>query len=301
MKVVMDSNENTQPHNPYAPSAGEQAPNQYGQYPGAENYASPAGAPLAPQGAQSAAPGYDPNAPNRLGVDVIAPTHFDNQQPVTPAQPAPVQQPDPPKQSPSRLLAIVIPSVIALVCLVFGIWAVFSMITKDDQLKTTEQTLANQTAIITAIEGKTGGKINGAADLPNIVALSDYIYINEWGIKLHIPNNLINISYILNQNYRQTICFNGKQADIATFPAFADVRQNPGGMGCLIRVSSQEGDVDINTNTKFGVKVFSAGGYNYFYIAPTALYSTDPAEQGQENTAVQLIKTMLSSDNISTY
>lgn len=298
----MDSNENSHPHNPYAPEAGEQVPNQYGQYPSAmASYSAPAEGTPVPQGTA----GYTTNQPpvaSRLSVDVVAPTHFDNQNP-TVMQPVPQQETEPKatKQSPGRIIAIIIPSVIALICLVVGVWAIVSMISKDDQIKALQQTLNDQTEIITTIEQKTGNNITSANDLPNVVPLSEYIYINEWGIKLHIPNNLVNISYVLNQNYRQTICFNGRQADIVTFPAFADVRQNPGGMGCLMRVSSQEGDVDSGTGVKFGTKVFSSDGYNYFYIAPTALFSTDPAEQGQENTAVQLIKTMLSTENISTY
>jgi len=126
-----------------------------------------------------------------------------------------------------------------------------------------------------------------------------FIYLEEFGIKIKVKDTLEKISYVYddNFNYRPTICFNAVSAGTVTSPGFANVRLNPGGMGCLMRVAIEEGDNDAENGKSFGEKVLSVGKYNYFYVAPQAVFATDEAEKGLEVAAVQALKLMLTDKN----
>lgn len=336
-----DEDTRQHPHNPYAPAPGDPVPNQYGQFTdqavdsgdanqGGQNansaYASQVGAgnvyanqagqnPQANPSLQAspvAPPAYGPTPATpptlnpgevrstHLGVRMMTPTHFDNQVLVSPeaaAEQAKAEEEE--KQSPGRLALAIIPSVVALVCLVFGIWAVFMMMTKDSELTAAQQDLASKTAIIEEIERQTGNTLSNAGDVSAVAAVDGYIYIQGWGIKLKIPEELSQVSYVLNQSEPQTICFNAMQAGEAV-PAYADIAQNRGGMGCLRRLSTELGEVDEAGN-KYGEKVYSADGYNYFYLAPAGYFSWDEAAQREEGVVVRLIKEMVSGGNIGSY
>lgn len=199
------------------------------------------------------------------------------------------------------LLSIVL-GIFAVVGIALGVFGIVDAATTSDQLATTEAELAVKTAIVKAVEQQTSTEIKSAKDVPTYVATTGYIYLSEWGIKLAIPSELHHISYILNQRlYHPTVCFNGIETSITNpLPAFTDVAQNPGGMGCLVRIATEEGDRGSD-GLSFGEKVFSDNGYNYFYTTPSKTFATDNSEIQLEKHAVALIKTMLSTENISTY
>ena len=174
-------------------------------------------------------------------------------------------------------------------------------ISNGSKLAATEGDLNSKNAIIAAVEENTGvSPIESPEQVPVWKTTQGYIYITEWGIKLKIPDDLTSVSYILDQKYRPSICFNAVKAGVQYFPAFADVAKNPGGMGCLTRVATTEGNNDAATGMSFGSKVFTYKEYSYFYTAPAKVYSQDAAERGLEATAVQIIKNMI-TDNISQY
>lgn len=278
-------------------------------------------APAQPASTQPPAPGT-PGSPTTLGVAMVTPTHFDDQNTVhpivgTPAVPDPNQpvtpdKPTKPKATPEQMakrlsiLSIVLGAV-AVVFLGLGIWGIIFGISSNDKLSQTNKDLELKNSIVASLEESVcAGEddsicpIDSPEKVPVYKTTQGYIYITEWNIKLKIPDDLTSVSYILDQKYRPSICFNAVKKGVQYFPAFADVAQNPGGMGCLTRVATTEGNTAAETGMSFGEKTFTYKEYSYFYTAPAKVFSTDPAEQGLEATAVQIIKNMI-KDNISQY
>lgn len=259
---------------------------------------------------------------NTLGVQVTSPTHFDDQ---TTVRPVVNYQTNPPQganqaqntkkpdnnEDPAKtirkftILSIVL-GVLAVVFLILGIIGLTNNITTTDKLNTTNNTVQAQSAIIAAVEESTGKSISSPDDVPVYQAQTGYIYLTDWNIKMKIPDDLIKVSYILDENYRPQICFNGYKKGTQYFPDFANVDLNPGGMGCLTRVQNSEGSIDAATGLSFGTPVFTHNDYTYFYNEPyqksanNIYYSSDDANRGLEQTGIQLIKNML-TDNISSF
>ena len=244
-----------------------------------------------------------PNGPtlHNTGVDlqspVLGPTHFDGlKDPALQAnQPSMVPAPgqtDAEKAKTFMILAIVF-GALAFIGIIVGIWSLVSYTSTNNKLAQTQAALNTADAIISKIEEDTGATITSVDTVPAYSAVTDYIYVSAWGIKFEIPSDLADISYTVDQKYRPQICFNAYKAGSKYFPAFADIDQNTGGMGCVTRVASYEGDSDADTGASFGQPIYSYGDYNYFYVAPNGHYSEDAAEQGLEDTAVQLIKNMI--------
>lgn len=259
---------------------------------------------------------------NTLGVQVTSPTHFDNQNTVRPVvsyqtnppagqnqsqQNAKKAQPEDPAKSIKKLtiLSIVL-GVLSVVFLILGIVGLTNNISTSDQLAKANKTVNDQSAIIKAVEASTGKTITTPEDVPVYKPQTGYIYVTEWNIKMKIPEDLTDISYILDEKYRPQMCFNGYKKGVQYFPAFADIDQNPGGMGCVTRVQTSEGNTDAATGLSFGTPVFTQGEYTYFYNEPyqksanNIYFSTNDAERGLEQTGIQLIKNML-TDNISSF
>ncbi len=252
---------------------------------------------------------------NNTGVTlespILEPTHFDGMKnPEFPGggqgQPQAVgsatQSPLTPEQQKTKMfltLSIIFGS-LAFIGIILGIWSLVSNIDTSNKLKTTQDQLVIADSIINKIEEDTGVTITSVDTVPEYNAVPGNIYITEWGIKFKIPDDLENVSYTLDQKYRPQICFAAHKTGIKYFPAFADIDQNPNGVGCVTRVASYEGDSDKDTGMSFGQKIYSYGDYNYYYNAPEGHFSQDAAEQGLEDTAAQIVKNMI-SNNISHY
>ena len=240
-----------------------------------------------------------------LGSPILGPTHFDNmknpnlQPQNVPGAPG-AHQSAPEQKAKTYMILSIVFGAFAFIGIVVGIWSLVSNITTSNKLAAADLALSNANAIIAKVESDTGVKINSPEDVPDYNPVIGYIYISEWGIKFKIPDDLENVSYVLDQKYRPQICFTGNKIGIKYFPAFADIDKNINGLGCVTRVATSEGDKDKDTGVSFGQQIYTYGEYNYFYTGPTAHFSQEAAEQGLEDTAVQIIKNMISS-NISHY
>lgn len=254
--------------------------------------------------------------PSNLSVPVASPTHFDNQNTVNPivkdpggpsaaeamnaAKAAPEKPaPDPTKQAKKAGTLTVIFGVLTLIFAIAAIVALVLNLSTNIDLNDAKTELEAKTKIVKKVEESSGLTINSPEDVPIYKATTGYIYISEWNIKIKIPDNLEKVSYILNQNYRPSICFNAVQKGVQYFPDFANVALNPGKMGCLTRIATSEGGFDAATGASFGTNVFTYKEFNYFYTGSID-YSKDAANLGLEHTAVQIIKNML-TDNIEPY
>ncbi|MBR3264092.1 hypothetical protein IKF94_02585 [Candidatus Saccharibacteria bacterium] len=261
-----------------------------------------------PQPAQTDPISHSPALHNTgvpLASPILVPTHFDGMKnPDLTPQTAPgvtsSSQTSPEQKAKTYMILSIVFGAFAFIGIILGIWSLVANITTSNKLATADAALNNADAIIAKVEADTGVTITSPDNVPAYNPVIGNIYISEWGIKFKIPDDLENVSYILDQKYRPQICFTGNKIGIKYFPAFADIDQNPGGLGCVTRVATSEGDTDKDTGISFGQKVYTYGEYNYFYTGPAAHFSQDAAEQGLEDTAVQIIKNMI-SNNISHY
>lgn len=241
-----------------------------------------------------------PRITTTLNVPVASPTHFDIvHQPSTPTPPSPeefaAKEAAATKKSVKRFS--IMSSVFGVLAVLFLATAIGSLVytfSQSDQLTQAKNTIVKQREIISAVEDSAGtGPITSVNQVPVYKSTLGYIYLSDWNIKLKIPEDLTSLSYILDQKYRPSICFNGLKKGVQFFPAFADVARNPGGMGCLTRVATTEGNTDAKTGLSFGTKVLTHKEYSYFYTPPARQFSTEASELGLEKTAVQLIKNMI--------
>ncbi|MDO4978561.1 MAG: hypothetical protein Q4E47_00165 [Candidatus Saccharibacteria bacterium] len=256
-----------------------------------------------------------------LNVPFVSPTSFDNANTVQPVIKDPslsnlpvnpqvpnskkkVKSPETMESSLKKFTTMTIVfGVLAVIFLIFGVVSLMLYLTQTDNLNTTQADLAKSERIVAQLEETTGMVIETYEDVPVYKATKGYIYITEWDIKIKIPENLESVSYILDQKFRPKICFNAVEKGVQYFPDFADIAKNKGHMGCLMRVSVNEGNYDpANQGLSFGTPVFTYKDYTYFYTEGTT-YS-DPvnnaADLGLERTAMQIIKNML-RDNIEAY
>ena len=256
--------------------------------------------------------------PSNMNTQVASPTHFDSQNTVKPI----VIDPGNPnankmdqqkskkakkEKTPEELdrqvkkfstLAIIF----GILTAIFTTLAVFALVlymNRETDLNTANAELKDKKEIIAAIEEQTGTTITDVNSIPVYTTTHGYIYLSSWDIKIKIPDGLDKVSYILNENYHQSICFNAVGKGVQIFPDFANVALNPGKMGCLTRILTNEGDFDAATGISYGTKVFTYKDYSYFYTGSTD-YSKKADELGLEHTAVQIIKDML-RDNIQPY
>ena len=242
-----------------------------------------------------------------LESPILAPTHFDGikdpniqgQAGTNPAMVASATKQPMDNEKLFKMLSIIF-GALAFVGIVLGIWSLVSNMGTSKKLAAAQADLNNKNAIIAKIEADTGASITSPDNVPAYAAITDTIYIPEWGISFKIPEDLENVSYTVDQKYRPQICFTGHKTGIKYFPAFADIDQNTATLGCVTRVATYEGDSDKDSGMSFGQPIYSYGDYNYFYNAPTTHFSQDASEQGLEDTAVQIIKNMVSG-NISHY
>lgn len=271
----------------------------------------PVAEPGLPPAMEQTAPISTGPALNNTGVNlespILAPTHFDNMSNpnMNPTQPIPQVSATTAVQTPEQKAKLymtlsIIFGALAFIGIILGIWSLVSSISTSGKLKSAQDELANAKAIIAKVEEETGAVINSPDNVPAYTPITDYIYIDDWGIRFKVPEDLADISYTVDAKYRPQVCFTGYKTGVKYFPAFADIDQNTASLGCITRVASYEGDSDKDTGASFGQPVYSYGDYNYYYSAPTGHFSQDPAEQGLEDTAVQIIKNMI-ANNISHY
>lgn len=270
----------------------------------------------------TAAPAQDFNQapiPNVMTTQVASPTHFDSQNTVKPIVVDPgnpngfqmqqQQQPKKTTKTPEELdkqvkkfstLSVIFGILTAIFTVLAVVGLVFAL-NNQTKIASLEKDVAAKDLIIKAVEETTGvSPITDPSEVPIYKATTGYIYISEWNIKIRIPDNLENVSYILNNiNFHQSICFNATQKNVQYFPDFANIALNPGRMGCLTRIKTAEGEFDATTGISYGEKVFTYKEYSYFYTGAVE-YSKDEANLGLERTAIQYIYNML-KDNIEQY
>lgn len=118
-----------------------------------------------------------------------------------------------------------------------------------------------------------------------------YLYVKDWGVKIAVPKDLKSLSFALGSSDLGTEL--EIWASTVEGSEFAS-EKNPAPLGSLTLVPD-----DAVISESMSTATFEAAGKKFLYTHPQAVYSTDPAEQEIEKASTELIKTMLSADNIS--
>lgn len=234
------------------------------------------------------------NISSNLTVPVVSPTHFDHVTP--PPQPTPPPEPTK-KTNPALVVILVALSVFLLASLVGNVYFYIKNYKLQKNLADNNSALERQNSIVEKIESELGSSIKSVDKVPALRPVKNFIYLHDWQLRFELPDNLERVSYIFNQSPDASVCFNAVHKGNAFFPAFADIKQNPGGMGCIIKVPTSKGQTNSETKLSYGEHILTRGDFNYFYVAPTKLFSKDSSEQNLETSSVKIIKNMLIHPN----
>lgn len=238
---------------------------------------------------------------SRLKVPVISPTHFDQPLEVTRGiKTEETKEVEGLKKTVKKfgVLAILF-GVLGVAGIGFGAGGMIYGLNNIKQLEQEREKAKGLEMVVKQVEENTGIEpLLKPEQVPTYKPVKGYVYLDEWGVKMKVPDGLIKLSYTLDQKFRPTVCFSGMGKGTTTFPAFADIQKNPKGMGCLVRVETKEGNIDTGTNLSFGMKILTHKEYSYFYQAGEKDFSTEAGEKDLEKTAKQLIKQMISGVEI---
>ncbi|MDO5480897.1 MAG: hypothetical protein Q4F60_00920 [Candidatus Saccharibacteria bacterium] len=130
-----------------------------------------------------------------------------------------------------------------------------------------------------------------AAEKDLLIADSDYVYIGEWGIKIHVPEGAFGkMSYA----YRSDIgvYFNAVMSGASVEnPKYFDQFD---GLGAISRV--------VKGGAASGEKVYEDGEYDYYYSHAQAVISTDATEQKiEKDSADKLAEILKNKENYSKF
>lgn len=137
------------------------------------------------------------------------------------------------------------------------------------------------------------------------VSVDNHILIQEWGVKIKIPDDLMSVSYeFSHQAGFQKLCASGVKKGSQYFPDFANSTKNNNYLGCIMRFPKDFASVpggdgqDVLAELSKMPPVFRQDQYNFIYRSPQAVFSPDPEEAKLEVESVRLIREMFNK-NIS--
>lgn len=189
---------------------------------------------------------------------------------------------DKPKKNSGMMIGMIVLLILAIGGIGFGIWAMMDGGTQKTNYEKQISDLRAQNAELLEKVGE-DEEIN----------TEDYIYINEWGLKIKIPENLKAISYRYTYGVNSTsVAFWGAfcSEQCNYYPDFVDPHKNSSGLGTIIRYPK---GTEVSPASQ-PVLVFSDDEYDYRYAHVQAVYSTDQSEIDHETGTVDLITKMLS-------
>ncbi|MBR3052054.1 hypothetical protein IKG60_00340 [Candidatus Saccharibacteria bacterium] len=194
------------------------------------------------------------------------------------------QQQTPENSSNNRLslIIIVILAVFAIGGIAFG---AIIFINSSQEIAKLNDTISTQEIAISQ---------NTTLDPTTDGSPSDYIYVGEWGVKIKIPAELSWVGYSFSpSNTTSTIAVYGAKGQFDTRPSFLNFPESTGGFGYVTRAPIGYGSVG-------GIKIFSSGGYDYFYEILQQANTDDTEEAALEASSKALIEAMLTTpDNYS--
>ena len=205
------------------------------------------------------------------------------------------------KKGKGMLYGMILCAVLAIGGIGFGVWA---MMDGNDQKGAYEEQISNYKKQINELQEKinnitdnTGAKNNDNVDE------SEYISVEEWGIKVKIPDNLEDMQYSYspyslvenlwgytpkNEIYTSSLCVTGatKKNDGLT-PSFVGLDK------ASVCVSRNRGDASVDEDAPWPLRTPSG---EYYVQGPQAVMG-DGSDAEWESESVKVLKEMLSEEN----
>lgn len=209
------------------------------------------------------------------------------------------------------ILAVVFLLIVAAGGVGFGVWAYMdgdaqkaALNEQISNLKKQNSELQEQIEGMTANNNTTNG--NGDADIENYtyVGKADYLSIEDWGMRIKMPEDLDFISYALIENTdseeKTTLMISGAKTGFGqSLPEFADMNVTNGGMGYVMRyVKGTE-----VSGPSAPVFIFSDGEYDYYWsslqMAWTASSDNTEEQQWETESVTLILDTIKNPENYS--
>lgn len=206
------------------------------------------------------------------------------------------------KKKTGLVAGIVVLIIVTVTGVGFGVYEMIQNNSKQNEVENLKTEVNKRDVTIAKIEENLGAKIDMNEMETIVVAQTsspDYVYIGQWGIKIKIPENLKEVSYLVNTTNdgysRGFLVVSGVKEDSGRqyVPEFADIEKNKC-HSALMRVKKGSiGDGGAAWYVLEDRAVYERGDYYYVYLRPQAVCS-DKSEQQWEADTVNLIETMLS-------
>lgn len=198
------------------------------------------------------------------------------------------------KTSKGMIAGLIVLAIVAVAGIAFGIIELMQVSNKDKEIADLNQQVANcANAGNTETENTTVTCPDGTSDEDKnaieIIDTEDYIYIGEWGIKIKIPEDLANVSYMyLDDGYHRScrvLEISASTVGDGTKPAFVKTGGDKGDfLGSVMRCPKE----DIYP---YGSFVFEDSDFNFYY--DSIQYSITQTEW--ETESVQAVKNMITN------
>ncbi|MBR2709552.1 hypothetical protein IKE72_00530 [Candidatus Saccharibacteria bacterium] len=211
------------------------------------------------------------------------------------------------KNNRGLIVGMSICAILAIGGIGFGTYGMIQSTQKDNQISDLKVQVEDSRDKIASLETTKSEAISKCetttvTDSPTLVTeeLEHYIYIAQWNVKIALPSSLSSPSYRYSTMPGHTTldiagvdCSAQGQCQYA--PEFADLFKTNFSLGAISRFRREDPQAAAS-----GEKVISIGDYDYYYVHPQAVYSTDPSEVTWETNSVKLIKeTLTNPDNYS--
>lgn len=188
------------------------------------------------------------------------------------------------------ILAVVLLLIVAIGGVGFGVWAMMDGNAQKDALNSQISTLKKQNDSLQeqldemAANNSVSDNINNNTDGEDYVYVgeADYLEIEDWGIKIKIPQDFTQLSYYLdsgkNESNDEYLYINGvlgvhenKLSFVGTPKSFS--------LGCLQRAIQ---GTETNAPWGRGDIIVSIDGYDYYYSSSQMLSSTNKVDEELE-------------------
>ncbi len=207
-----------------------------------------------------------------------------------------------PKTSKGLLVATIIFAVIAIAGIAAAIYFFIdanNKATTNADLRAKLDLVKMETGAELVEKEENGTTVTVVETVNSVSDPEDYVFVGEWGIKIKIPDNLSEVSYIYNNNRSGSLCLTGAKYDGQQYgPEFLDITKNE--LGCVMRVYEKDTDYYQGLIPGPEAAIISEGEYYWVYTGPQSVYSVTESEQQWEVESVELIRDMLKNkDNYS--
>lgn len=198
------------------------------------------------------------------------------------------------KSGNSLKIATAIACIVAVCGIGFGVYGMIQSFQKDNQISDLKVQIMDSEGTATTIE--TSDEVETTMENEAAMDIADYIYVEDWGLKIKMPEDLKMISYMFQhykyegQEDRTSIVITGTKENVEQLPDYANLYKCHG----LGSIGRQAKGSQVVGNT---APVFSDTNWDYHYDSPQVNCSTDVDELKQEESIVRLLKNTLTNPN----